>query len=204
MYAYQTNLGQYYPKSKTIEMLRNSLLANCGIKLEHSKKRPKKFEHEITMVRGRYRERLYLENYDVDEALTSITDEPLDMPLCDFSFIAKENYKAYKDELEVSGRYGSRKLPPIFITTEDRDNFKKIENKTIAEIKENIAEIANSMPDKDITSILLRQVSNKTNKRKHEYIQMFYEAKKHLEEQLADLLSQIIHRDKINDIVNSS
>ena len=103
-------------KAKTIAMLKNSLLANFGIKLEHSKKRPKKFEHEITMLRGRYRERLYLKNY-VDEALTSITGEPLDMSLCGFSFVAKENYKAYKDEVEVSGRYGSRKLPPIFITT---------------------------------------------------------------------------------------
>ena len=106
-------------------------------------------------------------DYDKEGELVSLSKEPLDHSLCDFNFIAKENYASYKHKLRVYGTFGTQKLKPVFITNEDRVNFNKIETKTIDEIKTKILELAHAMPDKDVSLPHLHATS-RTNKQKHE------------------------------------
>ena len=83
-------------KAKTLDVIKDKIVENTDINNKSGKKRPKKFAHEITMIRKMIREAHYLDSYDVeDELITSISGDVLDKSLCDFSYTAKENYKTY-------------------------------------------------------------------------------------------------------------
>ena len=57
-------------KQKHLKCSRN--LCFCNIALEHSKKRPKKFEHKVTMVRRRFRATSRSTQFDVKTAKTTL------------------------------------------------------------------------------------------------------------------------------------
>ena len=78
-----------------------------------------------------------------------------------------------------------KKTNPDFITPNERDEFAKIETKTIEEIKINIIEITNTMLDQDIALNVRQQVFSKKKKLKHQYIEIYKESEKLLDEQLA-------------------
>ena len=75
--------------------MKKDVLTSSGLSDEKQKKRPKKFEHEITMMRKKFRETLAL--FNVPEILTSSSGEKLESSLCDFTLTAKQNYIDYKE-----------------------------------------------------------------------------------------------------------
>ena len=132
----------------------------------------------------------YLLNYNnQEETLTSVSGEYLDYSLCDFNFVIKENYAEYKNEYKLNGSFGSKKPTPVFITNEERIEFGKIESKTINEIKIKIKEIAKAMPNKDISLNVLHDLEKK--KLKLEFVELYKESAKLLDEQVAALDAQI-------------
>lgn len=170
-------------KCKKLEEMKKHVLASSGFSDEKQKKRPKKFDHEVTMIRKQFRERLsYVKG---QENLRSLSGDELDKSLCDFTFTAKQNYIDYKESLSKTRMYGMTKLSPVFVTTHDREEYEKIENKTVDEIKQKIKEIIESMPNKDETIPFELLLNRKTNKKKHVYVTTYYEALKILDTQLA-------------------
>ena len=112
-------------------MMKESLLDQSMISAKSGSKRPKRFHHEITMVRRLFRLEGNLMNYNNEnEILTSLNGQYLDHSLCDFNC----NYEKYKNEYKKNGTYGKLELEPIFFTEEERIEYSKIENKTIKEI----------------------------------------------------------------------
>lgn len=180
-------------KAATINELKKIIFQEGSLNDKGGKKRPKKFEHEITIVRKMIRREHYLSNFEEEERMTTISGEVLDIALCDFSYLAKENYKLYKEGLVKTGDYCNTKLIPVFVTSEQRIEFDKIENKTIAEIKSKIEHLCSLMKEKDTALILTQKLKRKTNLKKHEYISMYYEAKKQVDFQDAERLSDELH-----------
>ena len=137
------------------------------------------------MVRRKFRESKYLDDFDVTSAdHFSLTGELLDDSLCDFNFTAVDNYAKYKNDLVQSGFYGSKKLELIFMTNDERIKFHSVEAKTIAEIKVEIQRITQEMPNKD-TALAYDNYLKSKNLKKHNYVELFYEVKRELEEQIA-------------------
>ena len=53
------------------------------------------------MIKQKLREMNYLTNFHNEQGcLTSIDDEDLDEIICDFNFVAEDNYKLYREELK--------------------------------------------------------------------------------------------------------
>ena len=133
-----------------LKQLKNNLLTDSNISFK-SEKRSKEYDHEVTMVRRKFRQKGYLTNYfDGSSGLYSLSGESLDHSLCDFNFTATDNYKAYKDDYVETGFYGGKQLPPIFITEDERIKYYSIESQTIAVIKEEILKIIQAMPNRDV------------------------------------------------------
>ena len=173
-------------KVDQLKEMKSALLLNSDINNTTGKKRPKKFHHEITMVRRILRQKGYLSKYNDDSfALSSLTGESLDHSLCDFNFVIKESYDQYKEEYKNNGEFGSNKPTPVFMTLEERLEYEKIESRTIKEITEKIKNLANSMPNKNESQNVLLRL--KKVKRKHEFVALYKESERSLEEQNAAL-----------------
>ena len=176
-------------KIEELKTMKSTLLTNSEINSGSGKKRPKKFHHEIIMVRRILRKNGYLSKYEDDSLpLSSLNGEILDHSLCDFNFVIKENYSSYKEEYKATGEFGSIKPIPVFITVEDRTEFEKIESKTIKEITERIKQLTDLMPNKDESKNVLFRL--KKSKRKHEFVALFKETEVSLEDQNAALKCQ--------------
>ena len=112
---------QIIRKIDELKKMKSTLLVNSDVNCNVGKKRPKKFHHEIIMVRRVLRKCGFLSNYDSsNKSLTSLNGDILDYSLCDFNFVIKENYKSYKEEYQLNGEFGSKKPTPVFITNEER------------------------------------------------------------------------------------
>ena len=73
--------------------------------------------------------------------VVSVSGEVLDKGLCDAKEDARENYSDYKKHVATTGKYTGIKLRPVFVTQEQRNHHENIENKTKAEISEEIAKL---------------------------------------------------------------
>ena len=70
------------------------------------------------------------------------------------------------------------------MTNDERIKFHSVEAKTIAEIKVEIQRITQEMPNKD-TALAYDNYLKSKNLKKHNYVELFYEVKRELEEQIA-------------------
>ena len=186
-------------KAEKLSLLKDRFLKETNVDASSGKKKPKKFEHEVTMIRKQLRVSRYLEKYDEVESLETINGECLDEDLCDFIFLAEKNYKEYKAELIKEGTYGTLKLEPIFITDAERKEFAKIENKRIDEIIDETLKLLECMKKNDTVVEVTKRLKRKTKMKKHQYIDLFYEVAKELETQNAEIAFDVSHEEEIHN-----
>lgn len=87
-------------------------------------------------------------------------------------------------------------LAPVFITPAEREEYEKIESKTVKEIQEKIHELANLMPSQELSDMIMDDFRRKKNYRKNELISFYKETKKLYEEQLALLSETLLANEK--------
>ena len=99
----------------------------------------------------------------------------LDEDLIDLKYIAKENYKWFKENFFETGKYNAKISKPVFVTKTEHEESQKIENKMKFYIMQEIGKILDEMPDKEAAANWKKDIEEYV--KHHELVSMFYNVK---------------------------
>ena len=174
-------------KADVLQEVKNVTMS-AAADLSHSdtRKRHSRFDLVVTMMRVKLRQQDMTTQPTTERPMVSITGEPLDIGLADILHTARMNYVKYKDDYARSGKFGSEKLTPIFVTQEEHVKYDSIESKTKKEIKLKIIELLDAMPDVEEAQKLKGSLENNLKRKKKAFhVEMYYDMVRMLDEQLA-------------------
>ena len=127
------------------------------------KKSHKKIENVVTMMRRKFRNRLF-KSPQCYSPLTSISNQILDNQLANLKYAARENYENYKEHYTKTKMFGCKILNPVFITKYELEESQRIENKTKKEIINEINLLLAEMPIKETAMEMQTNQKGKTSK----------------------------------------